>query len=273
MTNPADQELLRAVLEPRKEGALEQITKSCAAGADPNGICPEGSTSRGYVRAGSTLLTHAIHEGSFRAVDKLLDCGADPNLKDQNGWTPWMASTLVDESPRSKIQASLIRFGARTDGEHIGQLARAIFNGDVDQALKLLKSDRDFEVLSSFRVDLVGCQIANNNARMLELLLEGKMPATSTHLINAIRRNSLSSVDLLLRYGLPPECPDEDDTPLMTAAGMGNLEIVQRLVEAGADVNRCDHDDSQITAAWYAENAGNTEVAEWLNERMNKVEQ
>ncbi|MGR3277297.1 ankyrin repeat domain-containing protein [Acaryochloris marina NIES-2412] len=95
------------------------------------------------------------------------------------------------------------------------------------------------------------------------------MPVTSTHLLNAIRRNSLSSVDLLLRYGLPPEHPAEDDTPLMTAAGMGNLEIVQRLVDAGADVNRCDHDDSQITAAWYAENAGNTEVAAWLTERMS----
>lgn len=273
MTTQVDKELLRAVLEPRKEGALQQITKSCDAGADPNGICPEGSTPRGYVRAGSTLLTHAIHEGSFRAVNKLLECGADPNLEDQNGWTPWTASTLVDESPRSKIQAPLLRFGARKDGEHIGQLARAILSGEVELALKLLKSDRDLEVLSSFRVDLVGRQIANNNAPMLELLLERNMPTTSTHLLNAIRRNSLSSVDLLLRYGLPPECPDEDDTPLMTAAGMGNLEIVQRLVDAGADVNRCDHDDSQITAAWYAENAGNTEVAAWLTKRMNKVEQ
>lgn len=273
MTHPFDKELLRAVLEPRKEGAMEQIQKSCAAGADPNGLCPECNTQRGYVRAGSTLLTHVIHEGSFRAVNKLLECGADPNLGDQNGWTPWMASTLVDESPRSKIQASLLRFGARKDGEYIGQLARAIFSGDVEQASKLLKSERDLEVLSSFRVDLVGRQIANNDARMLEFLLERNMPTTSTHLLNAIRKNSLISVDLLLRYGLPLECHDEQETPLMIAAAMGNLEIVQLLVEAGADVNRSSDDDSHITAAFFAENAGNQRVAAWLIERMGLDEQ
>jgi len=66
------------------------------------------------------------------------------------------ASTLVDESKRSRIQESLLQFDASKDGEHIGQLARAIFAGDVEQATKLIKSNHDIEILSNFRVDLVG---------------------------------------------------------------------------------------------------------------------
>lgn len=97
----AEKDLLNAVLEPRKPGALQTIESACAAGADPDGICPEGSTPQGHVPPGRTLLTHAVTEGSSKAVQKLLECGADPNLKDQNGWTTWMASTLTKARRRS----------------------------------------------------------------------------------------------------------------------------------------------------------------------------
>lgn len=270
MEKEADKALLSAVLEPKENGALQQIAASCAAGADPNGICPEGSTSTGYVRPGSTLLTHAIHEWSSRVVQKLLECGADPNLEDQNGWTPWMASTLVDESEIDRIQEFLLQFGASRDGEHIGQLVRFVFAGDVEQATKLTKSDRDMKALSNFRVDLVGCQIASHNVQMLEFLLERNMLPTSTHLLNAIRAKNLPGVDLLLRYGLPPERSDEAETPLMTAAAMGELKIVQRLVEAGANVNRSDRGNIEWTASFFAKRAGKKEVASWLTRHMNE---
>lgn len=269
MAGQADKKLLRAVLEPRKPGALRQIAEACEAGADPNAAVPECSTPTGHVPAGRTLLTHAVHESSSNAVKRLLECGADPNIVDENGWTPWMASTLADESKRHRIQAALTDYGAETRGAHIGQLARAIADGDVEETEKLMESDQDLEILATFRVDLVGHQVGTDNASMLEFLLQHGMRSTSTNLINAIRTSKPQALDVLLEQGQAPESPDDNETPLMTAAALGDTAMVQRLVEAGADVNRIVDDNIEWTASFFARQAGHNDVADWLSARMS----
>ena len=265
----ANKALLRAVLEPRKPGALAKIAEAISAGADPNGICPEGHNSRGPVRGGSTLLTHSIHAWESNAVKKLLECGADPNLADQNGWTPWMASTLSDESKRSRIQQELEEHGAEKSGAHIGELVRSILDGNVEQAMALIESERDLSVLATFRVDVVGHQISADNPAMLELLLKHGMRPSSTNLTNAVRFEKLEAVDVLLRHGMAPEKAKDNETQLMVAASLGNLTLVQRLVEAGADVNRYADGQVEWTPSFYARQAGKAEVAEWLEKRMD----
>ena len=266
----ADKALLEAVLEPRKPGALENIAEACAAGANPDGIVPECSTSYGFVRGGSTLLTHSVHEAASRAVAKLLECGANPNLADNNGWTPWMASTMADESKRSRIQKQLSKSGANKNGEHIGSLVRAIANGDVKQAISLLSSDDDLQIISTFRVDLLDLQVRRSQTPMLEFLLERGMEAQDDYLSTAVYAKDLPGVELLLRFGVAPERPREQETPLMTAASQGQLAIVQRLVAAGADVNRFAHGNIEWTAAAYARKAGHTEIAQWLDSQMQE---
>ncbi len=270
MSKKANKALLNAVLEPRRPGAMKAIEEAIAAGADPDGICPDTSTSSGPVRGGSTLLTHSIEQWSSKAAQKLLECGADPSLEDENGWTPWMASTLVDASKRSKIQAMLEEHGADKRGEHIGELAQAIASGNADAAEALIQSDNDLKVLATFRVDLVGHQIRTGNAPMLKFLLRAGMEASSTNFLNAIRNRNPAAVDVLLQCGFPPETSGDVETPLMTAAGMGEKKIVQRLVEGGADVNRSADDDGEWTPSFYARQAGHDEVADWLQSRMDK---
>ena len=261
--------LLQAVLEPRRPGALKQIEDACEAGADPNAVVAETSTSRGHVPGGRTLLTHSVHEEASKAVARLLVCGADPNLEDALGWTPWMASTVIDESKRQRIQADLIEHGATQQGDYIGQLARAIADGDVDGAKALATSDRDFEILTSFRVDLVARQVPGGNPKMLQWLLERGMQASSTVLHNAVRFNDATAVDILLRHGMPPETPRDSETLLMVAAGLGNREIVERLIEAGANPSRYADDDPEHTASFFARRAGHTELADWLLKQIN----
>ena len=267
--NKNDKALLRAVLEPRKPGALSKIAEAVGAGANPNGICPEGHTSRGRVQAGSTLLTHSIHASESNAVKKLLECGADPNLADENGWTPWMASTLADESKRSRIQQALEEHGAEKSGAHIGELVRSVFDGNVEQATTLIETEQDIKVLATFRIDLVGHQISSDNLPMLELLLEHGMQPSSTNLTNAVRFEKLDAVDVLMRHGMTPEEEKDNETQLMVAASLGNLAMVQRLVEAGADVNRYADGNVEWTPSFYARQAGKAEVAEWLEKRMD----
>lgn len=263
----ANAALLKAVLEPREPGALEQIATACAAGADPDGITPETSTSRGFVHGGSSLLTHSVREEASFAVKALLAAGADPNLTDENGWTPWMASSLIDESKQRKIREALTEAGATPNGEHVGALARALFAGDLSAAQELVESPDDLRVLATFRVDLLGRALSDRNDGVARFLLEGGMPGTSTHLSNAIRNEYMAGVDLLLKNGV---VPDEDgETDLMTAAGLGSLPIVERLVDAGANVNRYAHDDPMWTASHYAAANGHDDVAAWLIERMD----
>lgn len=265
----ADERLLQAVLAPRRPGAIRQIADACAAGADPNGLIPEACDAPGPVRVGSTLLTQAIQDDALRAIEQLLEQGASPNLADDNGWTPWMASTLAAESKRARIQALLLEHGADRDGEHIGELARAIYAGDLDRAAAAIDLHSDLHILAGYRVDLLGHQILHANLDMLEWLLEQGMPCDSAHLISAIRSDDLQAVDQLLRHGVAPEQQSDNQTPLMLAAGMGALAIVQRLVEAGADVNRGMCGNIEWTAAFAARSAGYPDVADWLSLRMD----
>ena len=182
-----DKQLLEAVIEPKLPGAVRQIKQACAAGADPNSICPQTSSSQGAVRAGSTLLTHAVQDWSCRVVEKLLECGADPNLADEPGWTPWMASTLVDESRRDRMQELLLQFGACKDGDYIRELVEAVHQGDTGRASALFKSKQDFAILSSFRVDLVRHTISKQNTAMLQLLFQKGLQAETSHLYWSIR--------------------------------------------------------------------------------------
>lgn len=65
-----------------------------------------------------------------------------------------------------------------------------------------------------------------------------KMGSIQDKLTNAIWQASLSEVEALLTTGASPNAPDSKGwTPLMQAAEGSNLEILQRLLGAGAKVN------------------------------------
>ena len=269
MSKRADKQLLRAVLEPRKDGALQEIVDACAAGADPDAVCPDTSTSSGPVRGGTTLLTHSIQQGASLAVEKLLACGADPNLADERGSTPWMASNLIEESKGRKIRELLERHGGKHEGTGVGELVRAVMDGNVEQMFKLLDSEQAVAALANLRVDPLRHQILNNNASALRLLLDRGMQGLPEHLTSAIKAGNAQAVDLLLTSGVAPEEQNDRETPLMFAAGMGAFEIVKRLVEAGADVDRTAHGNVEWDAAFSAAQAGHAEIAEWLRSRMS----
>jgi uncharacterized protein YciU (UPF0263 family) len=104
---------------------------------------------------------------------------------------------------------------------------------------------------------------------MLAFLLDGGMPPTSTHLVHAARSAYMEGIDLLLSHGVPPEDETDEETLLMTTAAAGSLEVVERLVAGGADVNRFGHGDPMWTPSFYAESAGHKKVAHWLIDRMD----
>ena len=257
--NKYTQNLVNAVLNPRKPNALKVISEACANGADVNGLADNGNT----------LLTQAIHDSASRAAEVLLANGADVNLADQNGWTPWMASTVCDETKRARIQALLIQNGASKIGDHIGNLIRSIVNADATKFHAHFKSQQDLKIISTFRVDLVRYQINHNNLEMLQLLLNNNMIVEQSHLACAVRQQNIQAVKMILNQGIPPEKTSDNETLLMVACSLGNLELVKILVNNGADVNRFAYDNVEWTAVFYARQAGHKVISDWLLQQMN----
>lgn len=73
----------------------------------------------------------------------------------------------------------------------------------------------------------------------------------------AIACNQYGVLDALLEAGLPAACINESGiTPLMEAATAGHLEMVRRLLQAGADPNVLpEHHDRKIAPDAYGESA------------------
>ena len=269
MYSNLDKRLFSAVLEPRKSGAISLIKTCCDEGANPNLVTIETSTSMGHVQAGHTLLTFSVHEGNSRAVEALLDCGADVNLADELGWTPWMASTVAFDK-RDIIQEILLKNGAYQDGAYIGDLIHAISDGNMELAKYLFTSEKDLIQISNFRVDLLRHQLRNKQTDMFLYLLEVGMPIEDDLLYWAVTHQNLAAIEAILESGVHPDNKGRDETLLMLAASLGNQEIAQKLIEFGADVNRYVHDNIQFTAELYAEKAKHKELAKWLRSQMSK---
>lgn len=73
---------------------------------------------------------------------------------------------------------------------------------------------------------------------LLSCQQEPPSPPTESELIGAVMARRVEAVDSLLAAGVAPNSRDEEGTPaLIIAVNGGELEVVKKLVEAGADVN------------------------------------
>lgn len=236
--DPKDQ-LFRAIAfsdQPGVPSQVQEIETAYRNGADLDGFFEDGQTP----------LTHAIlgGMGSPRAVRKLLELGADPSKRDRNGWTPWAACISQVENPvvadrMQKIRAALLDHAADQSDETVLRLQQAVQAQNLAEAEALLQAGVD------------------PNAPMIG-------PLTV-----AIANQDLAMIQLLLQYNANPNGHPQAPMPyLVQAAEIGNLEIVQRLVNAGADVTQYGWGDERYTAEFCARFAGHTAVADWLRSRV-----
>ncbi|UXY16204.1 ankyrin repeat domain-containing protein [Chitiniphilus purpureus] len=222
---------------------LDGIRARHAAGADVNAVDANGRTP----------LTEAILGGTgYPAVVKLLlELHADPSVEDANGYTPWlayrsMAGNPVTERAQSRIRALLEAHGASRAGEAVFELQARAGAGDIAAVRGLLEQ--------GVRIETPFC------SPLGAALFEGHPQIA----------------ELLLQSGANPEgCEPQAAglSPLMHAADMGLLPMVQLLVQYGADVTRAaDGEDGCMTAAWYARQKGHHDVADWLAQQHPAAE-
>jgi ankyrin repeat protein len=182
--------------------------------------------------------------GNLARVKSLVEQGADPNAKDEFGWTPlyWAASTGQEE-----VATYLIGKGATVDAKTNDD--RTPLHQAAQAGVAHL-----VEVLISKGVDV-----------------KARDTAGSTPLHDAAAAGRREVAELLIAKGADINAKATNEywtTPLHRAAFAGHKEMVELLIARGADANIRDYRGR--TALDLAEQRGHTEIAELLRKHGAK---
>ncbi len=238
---------LTPLLFASREGELEAARLLIAAGADVNAIAADGKNPLGlaiynghyelasFLVDSETDVNHADAEGFpplFWAVDrrnmewspgfpwtvtadpfplirKLLDAGADPN-------------TFFNNRPRSRRN-----FGGSPRILFATSLMRAAYSGDVELVRLLLEYGAD--------------PLARNSDNETPLLAASGYGWIDGYSQGRSNEERLETIQLLVDLGADVNWACNDGiTPLMVAANFGVTDIIQYLVDQGADLSAHD---------------------------------
>ncbi len=121
----------------------------------------------------------------------------------------------------------------------------AVFNGNLAEAKRLLKTGADVKAVNAYGVDAMQLAADASNTELIELLLKaGADPnspnpdgETALHLV--ARAGNLEAAKLLLRAGAQVDARERfgSQTPLMWAVARRHPEMVELLLSKGADVD------------------------------------
>lgn len=183
-----------------------------------------------------------ISIGRTRAVEQCLAGGADPNVEDESGHTPLMASVSVPQRKlyaQPAIVAALVAAGADTSAVTKKQPATA-----EDLLIKRI-NEMERQGISYYRADnklkwrllAIWQELRKAEQQRLLLLLDpsrglrDKHGQTGMHI--AARRGDLKVIRKgLARFAEVEICDDEGYTPTLRAAEAGNAEALHLLIPA-----------------------------------------
>ena len=200
----------------------------------------------------------------------------------------------AEQTERARILSIYPEIVVKTN-IHMSEFEFAIFESNNFELVKLIFNDPDFDLnqKGNYYTPL-GAVVYSRNVEFLRLLLEADLVkqtldlnaedhncdpllrATSENLIEIVRLllNPLGTdkkrEDLPTRLQIGLNCNPNNSSeywelPLVTAAACGYIEIVQMLLDAGADINA--YDSNGGTALTYAVDNDNEEVVELLLSR------
>lgn len=239
---------LTALVFAAREGDLESAKALVEAGADVNLTTEYGWTP---------LLT-AVNNRNYQLAAYLLENGANPNIANNGGWTPLYLATDNRNIEGGDYPVP------RADKDHLQLIALLLEKGaDPNAAVKENTLTRTIFTMQWFYEDgatpFIRAAQSSDTVLMALLLKYGADPLRKTaHGDTALtaaagigwvdgvtyersERDNVETVRMLLDLGVDPnDANGEGRTALMGAALKGRNEVVQMLVDAGAELDRRD---------------------------------
>lgn len=225
---------------------------------------------------GETPLTYAIRQKNERIINMLIEA-ADVNLRGKGGLAPLHlsiilnlenvmdsllrkgakieAASLLNETPlyfaisfeRSNMALKLLTMGANYERKSdLNMSAKELAQGFRQTKVINLIKDIDSARGDSFNIEQVLSAVENDNTDFFNYIINMKSNikelSIGENIITQIIRGKslfkLQYIENLLEVGLNPNGERDDDTnPIIEAARIGSLSIVEELFYQGGEVN------------------------------------
>ncbi len=253
--NKGDTPLFRAAMY----GKTEMVTLLLGKGADPNARNQDGEMP----------LHSPSQHNELEVVELLLTHGADPNARDHHGHTPLHWTSYFDHPDMARL---LVKYGAQVDafrsdngstalaetvadkGNNIA-MARALLDlgADVNAVDSRGRSVLDLALKRGAPKELIAL-LKSRGAKSAQDLDPGEVKTrgsernyfflnTKSPIHVAAAKGELDNVKELLAQR-PEDVKAQDEknqyTPLHWAAANGHVEVMQYLIEHGADISARD---------------------------------
>jgi ankyrin repeat protein len=243
-----------------REGDAESASLLLDAGAPINETTEYGWTP---------LLT-AVNNRNYQLASLLLDKGADPNLANKGGWTPLYLATdnrnieggdypvPKGDMDHLEIIQKLLEKGANPNGKiKENTLTRTIFTMQwffEDGATPFIRAAQSsdtalMQLLLKFKADPQATTVNGDNA----LTASGGIGWVEGVTYERSAKENFEAMKMLLDLGLDPNhANNEGRTALMGAAMKGRPDVIQMLVDRGANLATFDkgnRDTDKVSSA------------------------
>ena len=217
-------------------------------------------------KTGSSALMIAVKDGNLEMVDCLLDMGADRNMADDRNCTALMVACCLHYNDIAKL---LIQRGADPEYriERIDAFLWSTVVGNLEMVRHFIETTTPRLRAGLIKASLYG------HVEMIKLIVENLPNCENQDLIDFMYACIDGDISRVLHHISTNPAFNEnttflhDVTPLMLAASCGHLELVDILLDAGANME--DLDVCGYSAFDYADKGGHEDIAAYLYQRYN----